>query len=156
VIHGARRFFVGWGIAALAFCLLFAPSRAYAAAISERDFWLRMEQTHDLLQRAIQQQDAAQAATLSQITGLWKDIDSVHLANQTEIAVDVRWLQEDLPSENSGLQALRNRVLALLRYRSKAIVGDTKTELDALAKVLEDPRFHYPEEASTHLPDLPI
>jgi hypothetical protein len=136
--------------------MLLGVSRANASALSEREFWLRMEQTRDLLQRAIQQQGTFRTTTLTQITDLWKDIDSVRLSDQAEIAVDVRWLQSDLPSENSGLQALRDRVQTLLSYRSKATIGDTKTELDALAKVLENERFRYPEESSPRLPDIPI
>jgi hypothetical protein len=136
--------------------MLSGVTRANAAALSEHEFWLRMEQTHDLLQRAIQQQGAARTATLTQITDLWKDIDSVRLSDQTEISVNVRWLQSDLPSENSGLQTLRDRTQALSSYRRKATIGDTKTELDALAKVLENERFRYPEESSPRLPDLPI
>jgi hypothetical protein len=136
--------------------VLLGVSRVHAASLSEREFWLRMEQTRDQLQRAIQQQGAARTATLTQITDLWKEIDSVRLSDQTEIAVDVQWLQSDLPSENSGLQAYRDRVQTLLTYRSKATIADTNTELDALAKVLEDPRFRYPEESSPRLPDVSI
>jgi hypothetical protein len=136
--------------------VLLGVSRVHAASLSEREFWLRMEQTRDQLQRAIQQQGAARTATLTQITDLWKEIDSVRLSDQTEIAVDVQWLQLDLPSENSGLQAYRDRVQTLLTYRSKATITDTNTELDALAKVLEDPRFRYPEESSPRLPDVSI
>jgi hypothetical protein len=136
--------------------VLLGVSRVHAASLSEREFWLRMEQTRDQLQRAIQQQGAARTATLTQITDLWKDIDSVRLTEQAEISVDVRWLQSDLPSENSGLQAFRDRVQTLLTYRSKATLSDTKTELDALAKVLENERFRYPEESSPRLPDVSI
>ncbi len=90
---------------------------------------------------------------------LWQAVGAVRLVNQTTVAVDMRWLSKDLPDDLAGLQERQRQVQALLDYHKSpgvsAAGADTGGALAALDRVLQDPRFRYPDVTPTPVPPEP-
>lgn len=74
--------------------------RAGAMALSERDFWSRLQQTDGLLGQAAAQSLSQRGTILDEIRGLWASVDAVRLADGRVVAVDMRWLGVGLTATN--------------------------------------------------------
>jgi hypothetical protein len=136
-------------------------SYAEAGSLDERDFWLALEQTDTLLQQAISQPTEQRGPTVAAVRALWDGIDTVRLADQKTITVDVEWLRVGLSTDTASLQGLRQRIRALLDYHAQhsEVTQDTDGALAALDRVLQNPRFHYPDATPASppsLPDIPV
>lgn len=128
-------------------------SSAWAAALDEDAYWAQLRQTDDLLQQAIAQPGLVRDSTLDHVRGLWQNVDSVRLADQSVISVDMRWLGVDLGNTDSALQTTRQRIRTLLDYHSGPGSKDTQAALAAHDHVMQDSRFHYNE--ITPVPETP-
>jgi hypothetical protein len=147
-------------VAAVLFTLLIA-SYAQARALDERDFWLLLQETDLSLQQAISQPTGQRSAIIAEVRALWDGIDTVRLADQTSITVDMEWLRTGLSTDTATLQGLRQRIRALLDYHAQhsGVAQDVDGSLAALDRVLQNPRFHYPDATPApppSLPDIPV
>ncbi|MEP7284171.1 MAG: DUF4129 domain-containing protein [Chloroflexota bacterium] len=135
-------------------CVQFGVARVHAEPLDERDFWQRLQQTSSALQQALAQ-PSQRNALLANVRGLWQSVDSVRLGDGTVIAVDLHWLVTGLSDEESeSTQQLANHVQALLAYhqRQGGRIIDANDSLETLKRVLQDPRFSYPEVTPTAIP----
>jgi hypothetical protein len=137
---------LGW--AALVFLLWVLPAAAQTGTIAETEFWQRLKQTDTLL---------ADSANLNQVHDLWAGIDHIRLSGGQIMPLDLRWI-----TSASDAAALRNQTRALLDEHARAAAAPANTDrsLNALDKVLQDPRFQYNETPTpwpddTRLPDVP-
>ncbi len=142
-------------------CTLLIASYAGAGPLDERDFWLLLQQTDLLLQQAISQPTEQRGPILAEVRALWDGIDTLRLADQTTITVDMEWLRTGLSADTANLQGLRQRIRALLDYhvQHSAVTQDASGSLAALDRVLQNPRFHYPDATPASppsLPDIPV
>jgi hypothetical protein len=141
-------------ITALA-CLFSSSSRAGAMALSERDFWSRLQQTDRLLEQAAAPSLSQRDTILDEIRGLWASVDAVHLADGRVVAVDMRWLGVGLTATN--IEERQRWVKALLAYHAQPgqAASDNSDSLATLDHILKDPRFRYPEITPTTPPPEP-
>lgn len=133
-------------------CLLLVaalPARA-ADPITAEEFWARLAQTDTLLAS----RDPAAAA---RVLALWADVESVRLADERVLKVDVGWIAAGLAAGSDELPRLQRQVRALLNHHAQ--MGDAALQegvsLAALDEVLRDPRFQYEDVPPTPMPTMP-
>lgn len=129
--------------------------RAGAMALSERDFWSRLQQTDGLLGQAAAQSLSQRGTILDEIRGLWASVDAVRLADGRVVAVDMRWLGVGLTATN--IEERQRWVKALLAYHAQPgqAASDGSGSLAVLDRILKDPRFRYPDITPTTPPPEP-
>lgn len=137
--------------------LLFNPTAAQAQ-ITEDEYWSRLEQTEQLINRALEESSLQNAATRDEIRELWIDVDQVERPDGATQMIDTRWLTEPLIFDNdANLEKLREQVQVLQDYHNRETSASStgSNDLDALDDVLADPRFQYEEIEPTPVPELP-
>lgn len=127
-------------------------------SLSESEFWSLLNQTEAALQNS-----GTPNAEIVRLQTLWSDVKVVRLDDGAQITVDLDWLAEGLAqTDATERQKLLQRVAALLDFHAnQAIAAGRGNPLNTLDRVLQDPRFRYPDitptpmPAPTEVPDLP-
>jgi hypothetical protein len=122
----------------------------------------RLEQTSVLLRSAISSSQQ-RASRISEVLALWRGVDHVRVDENTTISVDMAWLVTPLEGTPSTeiLTRLADRIDALNEECSRSprcSVDQRQDAKDALAKLMQEPRFTYGpegEEADIDWPKLP-
>ncbi len=131
--------------------------RAQETPVDESVFWASLALTQTLLDR-----QGDPEAALSDIRALWQNVEAVRLSDGTVVRADMAWLGD---AQADDLEAARQGVRALLNYRAQQVRDpvDTEAALAVLARVLDDPRFRYPDatptpvdEPAIELPDTSV